>query len=216
MGLYNPAIQKLKEKGFTPVIDLDLAPGATTAVPQLLQIKNANPEAIILYTYPTETTVFLKDMNKLGLSYFCISRHSPITQYQKTGSYEVVKNYFANTDYSVPYDHPNFKKWISLLNIHYPKDEVDSTAFLCTAGALAVTEALKRASKDLTWGNVIRELDNLKNFNTGITYPISYSPNDHRGLKRGGTEGVLQKDNQVVQIVVSDWQQLVRMRPDIK
>jgi branched-chain amino acid transport system substrate-binding protein len=205
MGLYNPAIQELKEKGITPVIDLDLAPGATTAVPQLLQIKNANPEAIILYTYPTETAVFLKDMNKLGLSYLCMSRHSPIVQYQKTGSYDVVKNYLANSDYSVPYDHPNFEKWINLLHKYYPKDEVDSLAFLSTAGALAVTEALKRASNDLAWGNVINKLDNLRDFKSGITFPISYSPKDHRGLKRGGTEGV-----------VSDWQDLVRLRPDLK
>jgi branched-chain amino acid transport system substrate-binding protein len=216
MALYTPAIQKLKERGFTPVIDVDLASGATTAVPQLLQIKNANPEVIILYTYPTETTVFLKDMNKLGLAYPCIGRHSPITQSEKAGGYEVAKYYLANTDYSVPFDHPNFKKWISLLNKYYPKDEVDSTAFLCTGGALAVTEVLKRASKDLTWGNVIKELDNLKNFNTGITYPLTYSPTDHRGLKKGGTEGIIEKDKQVMQIVVSDWQNLVSLRPDFK
>jgi branched-chain amino acid transport system substrate-binding protein len=217
MAMYEPGMKKLKNRGLTPVVDLDIAAGTTDATSLLFQIKKADPEVIILFAYPAETTVFMKGMNKLGLDYFCAGRAtSPLEIYERTGSWDVAKHYASESGFRVNFDHPEFLKWTYLLNKYYPKDKVENLAFLCTAGAQVVVEALKRAGRDLTREKFIDALNNIRDFETGITHPISISPSDHRGLKKGSLAIAVKVDNVVTQPLVSDWNQLVRLRPEYK
>ena len=49
-----------------------------------------------------------------------------------------------------------------------------------------MVEALKRAGPDLTREKFINALNSLKNFDTGLlSAPISFSPEDHAGVKSG-------------------------------
>ena len=61
------------------------------------------------------------------------------------------------------------------------QDRPDLGDVLGYGGALAFLEGMKRAGADLSREKFIASLESLKDFQTGITLPTTFSANSHEG-----------------------------------
>jgi len=63
---YDPLIAMLKEKGISLVADEEMAPDANDATPQVLRLRAANPDGIIVILFPKPAAALLRDAAKFG------------------------------------------------------------------------------------------------------------------------------------------------------
>lgn len=190
MSFYTPLLQYLKEKyNLTPVADVVIERGVTDATPQVLQIKQANPDFIFELIYIVPTSTFLRDSYKLGLDVPIIGTTAIAVdeQFKRVGIPEALKNFFSCWWYKYPIDSPEMEKWKELLKKYYPRDDFDAFSGYGIGGPLIVIEALKKVGRNLTREKLIEALEGFSNFSTDIypmAYPLSFSKTDHIGMKR--------------------------------
>jgi branched-chain amino acid transport system substrate-binding protein len=203
-----PAIAYLKSKyGLDPVENLTMERGSTDATPQILKLRNSGADFVLMLMYPAEVAIFMRDAYKYGLRIPALAPQSISLEDTRTrvGSLEAVSNMAVYYPYSHPTDAPQMQKWTDLIHKYYPDERVEAFSFLGMSGALALVQALKDAGPDLTRSKLIAALDNLKNFDSGISAtPISFSPTDHAGIKGGAL--ITYKNGKAV--VVKNWQEL--------
>ena len=78
---------------------------------------------------------------------------------------------------------PEAKACVDALKTSYPDVKPNHfTMFGCLSAIIAV-EAMNRAGKDLTRQGLVDALNNMRDFNTGISGPISFSPDNHMGVQ---------------------------------
>lgn len=190
MSFYKPLIEYLKEKyNLTAVADVVMERGVPDATPQVLQIKEANPDFVFALTYIVPTSTFLRDSYKLGLDVPIIGTTaiSVDEQFKRVGIPEALKKFFSCFWYRYPLDSPEMDKWKELLRKYYPKEEFDAFSGYGIGGPLVLIEALKKVGRNLTRERLIEALESFSNFSSDIypmAYPLSFSKTDHIGMKR--------------------------------
>src|ERR1700682_5286660 len=63
---YTPLMEELKSKGITLVADEEMSPDANDATAQVLRLKQADADAVIMVLFPKPAAVFARDSQKLG------------------------------------------------------------------------------------------------------------------------------------------------------
>lgn len=196
----DPAIAQLKDKyGKEPILDLTMERGSNDATPQILKIKSSGAQAVVLMMYPAEVAIFVRDANKYGLKIPMLGPMSISLEdtRDRVGGVAAVENLYVFYPYVAPFASPDMKKWADLIAKYYPGERVESFSFLGMGSALAMIEGLKRAGPDLTREKLTAALNTVKDFDTGVlSAPVSFSPEDHAGIK-GGAMATF-KDGQVV------------------
>jgi branched-chain amino acid transport system substrate-binding protein len=84
-------------------------------------------------------------------------------------------------------DGAKMSKWVDMIKKYGSVDGTIGDYDLSgIGGAEVVVDALKKAGPDLTRQKFIDALNSIKNFDTGVlSAPISFSPDDHAGVKSG-------------------------------
>jgi branched-chain amino acid transport system substrate-binding protein len=85
-------------------------------------------------------------------------------------------------DYVVADESPEGKDFMARAQKILPEDEfkrVNRFSMVGYAGTRVMLEAIKGCGKALTWECTIKDLNGLKNFETKVVAPISYSPDNH-------------------------------------
>jgi ABC-type branched-subunit amino acid transport system substrate-binding protein len=91
------------------------------------------------------------------------------------------KNIYAG-DYVATEDTEEGQAFLAKLRNYLTEDEmtkVNRFTFTAYIGAIVMFEAMKNCGEDLTRECTIAELNKLQNFETGISSPISFSPDNH-------------------------------------
>lgn len=209
MAQYEAAIEKLKSSNVEIVADVDVADASVQDMsPQVLQVKNSNPDFVIAILYPQPMSVFLRDRVNLGLSLDIpvVERGAePADLLEMLGNDpKPLTNYFANYSFTKPVTDPAFDPWREELKKYDPTLDLNSSLpYLAIPGALAAAEALRNAGQNPTWDSFIDAMEHIHGLETGFTAPLSYSHDNHYGLTGGGYE-VRAPDGKF--IVVTDWQ----------
>lgn len=202
----DPAIGHLKAKyKLDPLLDLTMERSSTDATPQILRLKSSGAQFVVLMMYPAEVAIFLRDLHKYGVKIPVLAPQSISLEEarDRVGDPAAVQNLAVYYPYAQPLISAEMKKVGLLVNKYYPTERVESFTFLGMSGAYAMVKALQEAGPNLTREKLVAALDNIKGLNTGISSaPISFSPQDHAGIK-GGTMATF-KDGQIV--VVKSWQ----------
>ena len=181
---YNPLMETFKRKGVTPVADEEMSPDANDATPQVLRLRQANPDAVLIVLYPKAAAVYMRDAAKLGFKPMQIGQTAlgdlPVFRDQVAIPNALDKFYTISHVRYTP-DDPEMEKWRGLLEKYYPGDRMTIFNIMGIASATVVVEALKRAGRDLTQDRLRDELNKMKDFNTNI-YPggITCTPTDHQ------------------------------------
>ncbi|MBI1736520.1 MAG: ABC transporter substrate-binding protein [Candidatus Rokubacteria bacterium] len=181
---YNPLMETFKRKGVTPVADEEMSPDANDATPQVLRLRQANPDAVIIVLYPKAAAVYMRDAAKLGFKPIQVGQTAVgdlIAFREQVAIPNALERFYTISHVRFTPDDPEMERWRGLLEKHFPGDRLSVYNIMGIASATVVVEVLKRAGRDLTRDRVRDELNKLKDFSTGI-YPgvISCTPADHQ------------------------------------
>ncbi len=178
----------LKAQGTDLVTTVKVPFGAMDATSQVLLLKKANPNFVIVQGNIGIAIAVLKDAKKLGFNSKFIGTFSTFAEptYMKAG--DAAKNFVGVHSVNSWYDEdPGLKKLREITLKYEPgtADKVRSRYYVqgwVTATILA--EGLKRAGKNLNGESLVNALESIRGFDTkGLCGPISYSASSHKGLE---------------------------------
>ena len=185
----DPAVSHLKAMyKLDPIADLTMERSSTDATPQILRLKSSGAQFVVVMMYPAEVAIFLRDMNKYGVKIPVLAPQSISLEEarDRVGNPVAVENFAVYYPYSQPLLSSQMKTMGALVNKYYPSERVESFTYLGMSGAFAMVKALQDVGPELTRDKLISALNNLKNFDSGISSsPISFSSQDHAGIKSG-------------------------------
>jgi branched-chain amino acid transport system substrate-binding protein len=188
---HDPALAELKTKfNLAPVADVTFERGSINATPQVLQIKNANPDFILAFLYPAEFAIFLRDAYKYGLAAPTIGNQAISIEdtARQVGNPAIMKNVYVFYPLAAQIGDPTAAKWVDIFTKYNPGVRLETSSLLGMGGAIAVIEALRKAGPDLTREKFISAMNNLHDFDTGVlSAPLNFSPEHHAGMDGGTT-----------------------------
>jgi branched-chain amino acid transport system substrate-binding protein len=181
---YTPLLEAFKTKGVTPVADEELAPDANDATAQVLRLKAANADAVIMVLYPKPAAVFLRDAQKLGFKPLDIGQSGiadPVAFEEQVGVPGATATFRTISQVKYTPEDPAVDKWRKLVEAKFPGDRLSVYNLFGIGSSQVLVEALKRAGPDLTQEKLIAALASIKEFKTDVyPGPITCSESDHR------------------------------------
>lgn len=181
---YTPLMEHFKRKGITPVADEELGADANDATPQVLRLRQARPDAVLMVLYPKPGAVFLRDAHKVGFKPIAVGQTALgdlLAFRDQVGIPGAIDRFFSISHVRYTVEDPEMERWRGLVQQYFSGDRLSVYNIVGIASAQVVVEVLKRAGRDLTRERVQAELQKLKGFDTGI-FPgvITCTPTDHQ------------------------------------
>jgi branched-chain amino acid transport system substrate-binding protein len=205
-GVKNPAIIynsndygvggfKIFESKLKEVYKIPLAaaerynPGDQDFTAQLLRIKGANPDGLLVYAYAAEAGIIVRQAKELGITAKMFGGGGSGTPLLQRGAGEAAIGFtsvhvvpeMADTS-----NRPAVVKYREQLKAWFYPDafppghpsEYDLAAYM----AGKVTEAaLEKIGRNPTREAFVDALETLKEFDTGITFPVTFTKDSHEG-----------------------------------
>lgn len=185
----NPAKEVLKAKGIEVVAHETVEVGVADTTAQVHRIKAAKPDAILAFTFPGESSIFLRDAWKYGLRgkfqgspQVVVSFPDLVTLIEKVGNIDAVQDVYAITVLKDTFDSATLKPFVDLRYKYFPNDLKTAGALQGMAGGHVIVEALQRVGRDLTRQKFIDTLESIQNFTDHPnSCAISFSKTKHQG-----------------------------------
>jgi branched-chain amino acid transport system substrate-binding protein len=166
---YEPLMAILKKKGITPVADEELAPDANDATPQVLRLRQANPDAVIIELFPKPAAVFLRDAAKMAFKPLLIGQTSisdPVAFEEQVGMPSATANFVTISQVRYTPDMPEMAKWSKAIEAKYPGDRLSTFNLAGIGHAQVVVEVFRRAGRNLTRQAFLDAVVTLRDFPT--------------------------------------------------
>lgn len=181
---YTPLMEAFQKKGIKPVLDEEMAPDANDATAQVLRLKAANADAVLVVLYPKPAAIFMRDAQKLGFKPLAIGQSGiadPAAFEDQVGSPGATASFRTISMVRYTPEDPAVDKWRKAIEAKFPGDRLSVFNLFGIGSAQVMVEALKRAGPDLTREKLVAALDGLKDFQTDV-YPggITCVETDHR------------------------------------
>jgi branched-chain amino acid transport system substrate-binding protein len=181
---YTPLLEAFKAKGITPVADEEMSPDANDATAQVLRLKAAGADAVLLLLYPKPAAVFIRDAQKLGFKPLFLGQTGiadPAAFEEQVGVPGATANFRTISQVRYTPEDPKMDKWRKLVEAKFPGDRLSVYNLFGIGSAEVLVEALKRAGKDITREKLIAAFDDMKDFKTEVyAAPITCNKTDHR------------------------------------
>lgn len=185
----NPAKEIFKAKGIEVVANEVVETGVADTTAQVHRIKDAKPDAVLVFTFPGEAAIFLRDAWKYGLRSkaagspaVVVSFPDLVTLIDKVGNIDAVQDVYAITVLKDTFDSPTLKPYVDLRYKYFPNDLKTAGAMQGMAAGYVIVEALQRAGRDLTRQKFIEALESVQNFTAQPnSCAISFSKTNHQG-----------------------------------
>jgi len=182
------AVEALKKHNMEPVAQASYVPSDVDVNAQVVAIKQADPDAVILGVIPKHGALFVKEAQRLGWSPKMVGHNTmadPVVL--DLAGAKALEGVYVNLMTAVStMDKPAVKQANEILAKYYPKTKPGYYPYLGMAGGIIIVEGIKRAGQDLTRDKLINALDSLGHFEPGIVPPIDWSRSDHGGPKTFG------------------------------
>ena len=181
---YQQVTEALKKAGITPVADEEVAPDSNETTPQVLRIKQAGADAIVMVLYPKAAAAFLRDASKVGYKPVIAGQTAlgdPLALSKQVGVPTALDNFFTISHVRYTPGDADSIKFQALLSKYYPNESLQIFQVLGIGSAKVVVEVLKRVGRDLTRERFKSAIQQLSNFDTGIIPgPITCTETDHQ------------------------------------
>jgi len=156
---------------------------------QVLRLKNAGPDVVLLYGFPKESAILLRQSKELGLNAQWIGSSSLadrsftlLVGEAGVGSVAIwTWGPYLETD-----NHPlvnQFKEKFEKKYPGHPPGKPNALDMASYATAKVFVEGLRRAGKDLIWEGFIKAMESIRAFDSGLMGKITFTPTDHQGNK---------------------------------
>jgi branched-chain amino acid transport system substrate-binding protein len=181
---YQQVLEALKKAGIQPVADEEVAPDSNETTPQVLRIKQAGADAVIMVLYPKAAAAFLRDASKVGYKPITIGQTAlgdPLALSKQIGVPTALDNFFTISHVRYTPGDADSQKFQALLSKYFPNENLQIFQVLGIGSARVVVEVLKRSGRDLTREKFKSEIEKLSNYDTGIIPgPITCTATDHQ------------------------------------
>ncbi len=181
---YTALMDTLKAKGVTLVADEELSPDANDATAQVLRLKAANADAVLLVLYPKPAAVFLRDSQKLAFKPLNVGQSGiadPVAFEEQVGVPGATATFRTISQVKYTPEDPAMDKWRKAIETKFPGDRLSVYNLFGIGSAQVLVEALKRAGPELTREKFIAALASIKDFKTDThPGPVTCSETDHR------------------------------------
>jgi branched-chain amino acid transport system substrate-binding protein len=181
---YNPLMEEFKAKGVKPIADEEMSPDANDATAQVLRLKQADADAVLMLLYPKPAAVFARDAQKLGFKPLLLGQSGigdPAAFEDQVGVPGATAKFRTISSVGHTPSDPEVEKWRKAIEAKFPGDRLSVYNLFGIGSAQVMIEALKRAGPELTREKLIGELAKLKDFPVDVYgAPISCSESDHR------------------------------------
>lgn len=152
-------------------------------VPIVLQVANANPDTVATVLQTSEVVALAKEMARQNVKIPIYSYCPNVSAELTTLAGKAVEGLRAVSFTVTPdADTPAVKEYRAALKKHIPDAEPDFQSLFTWGEAKIFVEALKRVKGDLTRENLITALHSLKNYETHVLPPATFSETQHLGV----------------------------------
>ena len=214
-GKYGRDTARERSKKFgLKLIEEILAIGSLDATSQVLSLKRAKPDYIILHGPPSFAAALMRDARKFGLPVkLFIATYFGADDVTVKMAKKAAKNFLGTSNVCTWYDKsPGAEKMRGITKKLHPKVPDSHYARLYTLGWLAavvMTEGMERAGTNLNSESMVEALESIKALDTkGLCGPISFGPNDRQGMKYTKFFKADVENNAIVPI--TDWIKYVK------
>ncbi|GGG21592.1 branched-chain amino acid-binding protein [Caldovatus sediminis] len=180
--------ERLRERG-RPLVSTEVFNLTDTDfTAQLLRMRQAEPDVIVIYGFPAPAATITRQARQLGLTGKIIGSNatSNRTYPQTVGPAAVgVMNVITLADLPERADDPRMAEYVRKFTARFPdlarQNRPDLGDCLGYNGALVFAEGLRRAGRELTREGFIRALETIENFETGVGLPTTFGPERREG-----------------------------------
>jgi len=181
------AVEYLKSKGMTPVAEASYVPSDVDVSAQVIALRQANPDALILGVIPKHGSLLMKEAQKLGWKPKVVGHNTMADPVVVDLAGDALEGIYVNLMTAVDtMDRPAVKQANQILAKYAPKTKPGYYPYLGMAGAVIFVEGAKRAGPDLTREKLIKALESLSRFEPGVVPPIEWSADYHGGPRAFG------------------------------
>jgi ABC-type branched-subunit amino acid transport system substrate-binding protein len=174
-------VKAVEELGLEVVYDDVYKRGQKDFSSEMLRLTSSGAEVLLMGGVLSENVAMAKELERLGsdipFGINFVGRVPVLLQLMGSAG----KNIYAG-DYVATEDTEEGQAFLAKLRNYLTEDEmtkVNRFTFTAYIGAIVMFEAMKNCGEDLTRECTIAELNKLQNFETGISSPISFSPDNH-------------------------------------
>lgn len=180
--------ERLRERG-RPLVSTEVFNLTDTDfTAQLLRMRQAEPDVIVIYGFPAPAATITRQARQLGLTGKIIGSNatSNRTYPQTVGPAAVgVMNVITLADLPERAEDPRMAEYVRKFTARFPdlarQNRPDLGDCLGYNGALVFAEGLRRAGRELTREGFIRALETIENFETGVGLPTTFGPERREG-----------------------------------
>ncbi len=179
-------LEQCKKHGVEPAGVVTYQRGAKDLSSPVLKTKSLNPDYVINHAVAPQGAAIMKEAQKLGWKpNWVVMSGLPVGHFISLSGealdfagdvYAVVVNFLPDGD------SPGALEYQEAVKKYQPKAETNNANSMWGYGySKILVEGLKRAeaANDLTREGLIRALETLKDFHTGVFPPITYTPTSH-------------------------------------
>ncbi len=190
VGGYHIFEQRLKEKyHLQPAAAERYNPGDQDFTAQLLRIKAANPDGLLIYSFSQDAGIIVRQSKELGLNAKLFGGGSTSTPLLQRAAGQAAVGFTSVT--TVPEIPESSQKPAAveyrdkLKTMLYanglPPGRPSEYDFAAYTAAKISEAAMSKVGPKLTREAFVDALESIKNFDTGVTFPVIFSKTDHEG-----------------------------------
>ena len=170
----------MKEAGISPVSSIGVSIAEPDFTQAVLRTRSADPDVLVL---EHDASATLRTWQAMQRQNYSLPMMGPYAAYESLIT-DFAKNYPAQAkEYSlptgaVPIERPNaeVQKYVSTTKKFFPDARIGYFGQLAWAGAKLFTDAMTDLGGAPTRAQLIEHLNGLKNWDSGMTKPISFKP----------------------------------------
>jgi branched-chain amino acid transport system substrate-binding protein len=176
------AVEYLKKKNMTPAAEASYVPADVDVSAQVIALRQANPDAVLLAVIPKHGSLFLKEAQKLGWKPKVVGHNTMADPVVTDLAGDALEGIHVNLMTAVDsMDRPQVKQANEILAKYSPKTKPGYYPYLGMAGAVIFVEGAKKAGRDLTRAKLISALESTKRIETGLVPPLEWNAKYHGG-----------------------------------
>lgn len=156
--------------------DVDFSSGA-------LKMKQANPDVILSFSITKPTASFKKELYELDVNvpFIVTGVTGPDNNLFDLAGEAWTNVYSSSWLNLVGSDDEKVNAYVETLKKYYPDLNPSGPAQWGWAEAEVLVEGIRRCGDNLTWENLIKQLETLDKWNGGMSFNVTYGPNNHYG-----------------------------------
>lgn len=185
-------IKQLETRGLSFVVAEGFQTGDTDFVPQLLKVRAAKPDVVLLIGYLREQGIQVRQARELGIDAALVATASATPAIKEIVPKDALVGLYVITSLQGAEESPKFRWFQDKLKRRFPDvarqpGQPNWHVFSAYGAAQLFIDALERVGKDLTREKLVEVLETYRDYDTGIhAVPITFTPTDHEGMKGSG------------------------------